>query len=147
MTQSHEGFVALQVRFNGCATVTISKDNPAEIKADLLALGLSEVEAQQILDDAGQRFLAAIGQGPVDASEGIANVKKPVSQGGLGGKEVVETGPKCGHGVPRVLRNGSKGKFWSCVAKDENGDFLWKKKEGCKILDYEEGLKQLNGNA
>lgn len=139
--QQHEGFVALQVRFNGCATVTISKDNPAEIKADLLALGLSEVEAQQILEDAGQRFLAAIGQGPVDANEGINNVKKE-----LGGKEVVETGPKCGHGVPRVKRtNKNGGHFWSCVAKDANGDFLWKKKEGCAILDYEEGLKQLNG--
>lgn len=137
---NYEGFVALQVKFAGCAAITISKGNPAEIKADLMALGLSEVEAQQILEDAGERFLAAIGQGPVSANEGIDNVKK-----GLGGKEVVETGPKCGHGVPRVLRNGSKGKFWSCVAKDENGDFLWKKKEGCKILDYDEGVKLLNG--
>jgi hypothetical protein len=51
----HEGFVALQVRFNGCATVTISKDNPDEIRTDLMALGLSREEANRILDDAGQR--------------------------------------------------------------------------------------------
>lgn len=136
----HEGFISLQVRFGGCATITISKDNPAEIKADLMGLGLTEVEADNILKEYGQKYLDAINQGPVDANEGINNAKK-----GLNAKEVVETGPKCGHGVPMVKRNGKNGPFWSCVARDENGEFLWKKKEGCKILDYEEGLKKLNG--
>lgn len=130
--EQHEGFVALQVRFNGCATVTISKDNPAEIKADLRALGLSEIEADRILNDAGQRFLKA-----------LEEKKESDNKPGPKAKPDQELGPKCGHGIPRVKRQGSKGPFWSCVAKDENGDFLWKKNEGCKILDFQEGLKLL----
>lgn len=137
-----EGFIALQVRFGG-ATITISKTTVEEVKADLLSLGMTEDEVGKLISDCGQKYLEAVDRGPVSVNEGIANVKKPVSQGGLGGKEVVETGPKCGHGVPRVKRLGKKGYFWSCVAKDSNGDFLWKKKEGCAILDYEDGLKQL----
>jgi hypothetical protein len=133
--QTHEGFVALQVRFNGCATVTISKDNPAEIKADLLGLGLTEAEADSIMKDAGRRFLAAMEDKP--QADNTPGPKAAPDQ---------ELGPKCGHGVPRAKRNNKQGgHFWSCVAKDNNGDFLWKKGEGCKILDYEEGLKILNG--
>jgi hypothetical protein len=45
--------------------------------------------------------------------------------------------------VPRVKREGSKGPFWSCVAKDAQGNFLWKSKEGCAILDYKKGLELL----
>ena len=137
-----EGFIALQVRFGG-ATITISKTTIEEVKADLLSLGMTEEEVGKLITDCGQKYLEAVDRGPVSVNEGIANVKKPVSQGGLGGKEVVETGPRCGHGVPRAKRNGKNGPFWSCVAKDSNGDFLWKKKEGCAILDYQDGLKQL----
>ncbi len=130
----HEGFVALQVRFNGCATVTISKDNPAEIRSDLLALGLSEAEADRILNDAGQRFLRALEEQP----KGNADTNKPRSNP----KPDQELGPKCGHGVPRVKRTGKSGSpFWSCQAKDNNGDFLWKTGEGCAILNYQDGLK------
>lgn len=128
----HEGFVALQVRFNGCATVTISKDNPDEIRQDLMALGLSREEANRILDDAGQRFLKALEE-QKDADN------KPRSSTP---KKDVELGPRCGHGVRREKRQGRKGPFWSCVAKNENGDFLWKTKEGCEpIWDYEEGVR------
>lgn len=134
MVEMHEGFVALQVRFNGCATVTISKDNPAEIKADLMALGLAEEEADAIMRDAGKRFLAAMEDKPESDN-------KP----GPKAKPKQELGPKCGHGIARVKRQGANGPFWSCVAKDQNGDFLWKSGEGCKILDYDEGLKLLNG--
>lgn len=129
--QQHEGFVALQVRFNGCATVTISKDNPDEIRADLMALGLSREEANKILDDAGKRFLAALEDKPQPDN-------KPGPQTPQG-----EVGPKCGHGIPRAKRQGKSGPFWSCVAKDNNGDFLWKKKEGCAIVEYADGLKLL----
>jgi hypothetical protein len=129
--QQHEGFVALQVRFNGCATVTISKDNPEEIKADLLALGLSSADADKILNDAGRRFLEAL-----EPKEGNDNKPGPKTS-----KPAVEEGPKCGHGIRRAKRQGKNGPFWSCVAKDENGDFLWKKKEGCEpIWNYQEGL-------
>jgi hypothetical protein len=133
VTDRVEGFVALQVRFNGCATITISKDSPQEIARDLLALGLTAQETDRILRDAGQRFLAAL-EDKKDADN------KP---GPKADKPAQELGPKCGHGIARVKRQGSSGPFWSCVAKDENGDFLWKKKEGCKILDYQDGLKQL----
>lgn len=130
--QQHEGFVALQVRFNGCATVTISKDNVDEIRTDLMALGLSREEANRILDDAGQRFLKALEE-QKDADNKPRSSNKPK----------VEEGPKCGHGIRRAKRQGKSGPFWSCVATDENGDYLWKKKEGCAIVDYEDGLKQM----
>lgn len=129
----HQGFVALQVRFNGCATVTISKDNPDEIREDLMALGLSREEANKILDDAGQRFLKALEEQKDADNKPRSNNSKPPA----------ELGPKCGHGIRRAKRQGRSGPFWSCVAKDENGDFLWKKKEGCEIVDYDEGLKQM----
>lgn len=132
--QQHEGFVALQVRFNGCATVTISKENPDEIREDLMALGLSREDANKILDDAGQRFLKALEE-PKD-KEGTDD-NKPRSSN----KPKAELGPKCGHGVRREKRQGRNGPFWSCVAKDENGDFLWKNKEGCAIVDFDEGIK------
>lgn len=129
--QQHEGFVALQVRFNGCATVTISKDSPDEIRADLMGLGLSREEANRILDDAGQRFLKALEE-QKDADNKPRSNAKPKS----------DLGPKCGHGVRREKRQGKNGPFWSCVAKNENGDFLWKTKEGCEpIWNYEEGLQ------
>lgn len=130
MQQQHEGFVALQVRFNGCATVTISKDNPDEIRQDLMALGLSREEANRILDDAGQRFLKA-----------LEEQKESDNKPGPKAKPQVEEGPRCGHGIRRAKRQGKSGAFWSCVARDENGDFLWKKKEGCAIVDYEDGVK------
>lgn len=130
--QQHEGFVALQVRFNGCATVTISKDNPDEIRTDLMALGLSREDANKILDDAGQRFLQALEEQKVNAADNKPGPKARPDQ---------ELGPKCGHGIRRVKRQGKSGPFWSCVAKDENGDFLWKKGEGCKILDFQDGVK------
>jgi hypothetical protein len=129
----HEGFVALQVRFNGCATVTISKDNPDEIRTDLMALGLSREEANRILDDAGQRFLKALEE----------QKEQPDNKPGPKAKPTTEYGPKCGHGVRRAKREGKNGPFWSCIAKDENGDFLWKKKEGCEIRDYNEGLEEM----
>lgn len=133
MTDRVEGFVALQVRFNGCATVTISKSNPDEIKADLRGLGLSDAEANKILMDAGQRFLAALEDKPQSDNKPGPKADKPAG----------EVGPRCGHGIPRAKRQGKNGPFWSCVAKDENGDFLWKKKEGCVIVEYADGLKLL----
>jgi len=142
VAQVHDGFVAIQLRI-GDGTVTISKDNVDEIKTDLLGLGLSETEVADVIKKYGEGFLKAINQGPVDPQDGINNVSKPVDQGGLGGKPMIEQGPLCGHGVPRVLRDGKNGKFWSCQAKDEKGTFLWKKKEGCAILDYQDGLKQM----
>lgn len=142
MTEVHDGFIAIQLRI-GDGTVTISKDNIEEIKVDLLGLGLTEVQVNEVITKYGEGFLKAIGQGPVDPQEGINNVCKPVSQGGLGGKPMLEQGPLCGHNVPRVLRDGKKGKFWSCQAKDDKGTFLWKNGEGCAILDYEDGLKQM----
>lgn len=142
MTQVHDGFIAIQLRI-GDGTVTISKDNVDEIKADLLGLGLTEVQVNEVITKYGEGFLKAINQGPVDPQEGINNVSKPVSQGGLGGKPMIEQGPLCGHGVPRIKRNGKKGPFWSCQAKDAQGTFLWKSGEGCEILDYNEGLKQM----
>lgn len=138
MSQAHEGFVALKLQI-GDGAVTISKNNAKEILNDLMVLGLSEVEAGEVLDLYKEGFLRTIGKGAVSVAEGVNNVTKPVSQGGLGAKPVVEQGPVCGHGVPRQKVNGKFGPFWACRAKDEQGNFLFKKKEGCAPLDIKEG--------
>ncbi len=48
-----------------------------------------------------------------------------------------------GHKEPMALRDGKRGKFWSCTAKIQHGpnkgDFAFKHGEACKPVDYVDG--------
>lgn len=78
---------------------------------------------------------------PRTRSEAQANLKA----GGINTTlvEDVEYNLCPGHKEPMALRNGKKGKFWSCTAKitsgPNKGDFAWKHGEGCKPVDFEDG--------
>lgn len=43
-----------------------------------------------------------------------------------------------GHKVAMTLKDGKRGKFWSCNGKTASGDWAWRKGEGCKAEDYDE---------
>jgi len=43
-----------------------------------------------------------------------------------------------GHNVAMTLKDGKRGKFWSCNGKAANGNWAWKEGEGCKPEDYNE---------
>lgn len=47
-----------------------------------------------------------------------------------------------GHKVAMTLKDGKRGKFWSCNGKTANGDWAWKAGEGCKAEDFVEGTDE-----
>lgn len=52
-----------------------------------------------------------------------------------------------GHKVAMTLKDGKRGKFWSCNGKTASGDWAWKAGEGCKAEDFAEGDEKYNTNA
>lgn len=52
-----------------------------------------------------------------------------------------------GHKVPMTLKDGKRGKFWSCNGKTADGTWAWKAGEGCKPEDYADGDEKYNTNA
>lgn len=51
-----------------------------------------------------------------------------------------------GHKVAMTLKDGKRGKFWSCNGKTASGDWAWKAGEGCKAEDFEPGDEKYNPN-
>lgn len=51
-----------------------------------------------------------------------------------------------GHKVAMTLKDGKRGKFWSCNGKTTSGDWAWKAGEGCKAEDFVDGDEKYNPN-
>lgn len=99
-----------------------------------LTVAAGEETAESLILKIKGGFEALMDVPPRTRSEAQANL----NQGGIkttpiGGGEY----KLCpGHKVAMTLKDGKRGKFWSCNGKTANGDWAWRKGEGCKAEDY-----------
>lgn len=130
MSHVDDGFVSFQIRLRDVAFTTSRADLEA-VRYDLRALGLTDLEIEQVFRKTRETLLTPEVADKA-AAAGVENAKR-----GLPAREIKTEGPLCGHGVPTLKRT-SKGKdWWTCQAKDAKGTFLWKNKEGCEWVPVE----------